>query len=259
VSSLRSPLERRAGAVDVTAFKALLFDLDGVITRTAAVHAAAWKRLFDAFLERRAQALHLPFEPFDIATDYVHSVDGRRRYDGVQSFLESRGIDLPRGDPADPPGDDTVCALGNAKDQLFAEELQRHDVEVFEDTVALIDVARDRGVRTAVVSASEHCTDILERARLLDRFDVRVTGLEAAQLGLRGKPAPDTFLRAAALLGVAPVDAVVFEDALSGVQAGRAGGFGLVVGVDRGDAGADLIRNGADIACADLRRLYRDE
>lgn len=235
---------------DVTGYRALLFDLDGVITRTATVHAAAWKRLFDGFLGPRGRAL------FDIAVDYPRYVDGRPRYDAVAGVLESRGIVLPTGSPSDPPGEDTVCALGNAKNRLFTEELDRHGVEVFDDTVALVRAARRQGRRTAVVSASENCVDILRRAGLLELFDATVTGLDVARLGLRGKPAPDTFLLAAELLGVAPSDAVVFEDALSGVRAGRAGGFGLVVGVDRGGAGEALLRSGADIACSDLRQLW---
>jgi alpha,alpha-trehalase len=234
----------------VTGYSALLFDLDGVITRTATLHAAAWKRLFDEFLEPRGGA------PFAIATDYPRHVDGRPRYDAVTSVLGSRGIVLPPGSPSDPPGEDTVCALGNAKNRLFTEELHRHGVEVFDDTVALIRAARRRGRRTAVVSASENCADILRQASLLGLFDAMVTGRDFARLDLRGKPAPDTFLRAADLLGVAPRDAVVFEDALSGVRAGRAGGFALVVGVDRGGAAEALLRSGADIACSDLRRLW---
>ncbi|MGZ8471794.1 MAG: beta-phosphoglucomutase family hydrolase, partial [Gemmatirosa sp.] len=246
---------RAEPTTDLTAYQALLFDLDGVITRTATIHAAAWKALFDDFLERRAKERDAAFEPFEIATDYVRHVDGKRRYDGVDAFLRSRGIALPWGTPEDPPGDDTVCAVGNAKNRRFAAELRRHDVEVYDDTVALIRAARAAGTKTAVVSASENCHEILRRAGLLELFDAEVTGIEAAQLGLAGKPAPDTFLKAAELLGVAPEHAVVFEDALSGVQAGRAAGFGLVVGVDRGGVGDALIANGADIACADLRRL----
>ena len=240
-----SPLD-----ADVTRYRALLFDLDGVITRTATVHAAAWKRLFDEFLVPRGRA------PFDIATDYPRHVDGRPRYDAVKSVLQSRGLVLEPGTPADPPGEDTVCALGNAKNRLFTKELDRHGVEVFDDTEALIRAARRHGRRTAVVSASENCTAILRQAGLLDLFDATVTGVDAARLGLRGKPAPDTFLLAADLVGVAPRDAVVFEDALAGVRAGQSGGFGLVVGVDRGGAGAALLRNGADVACSDLRRLW---
>jgi alpha,alpha-trehalase len=238
-------------------FEALLFDLDGVITKTAAVHAEAWKGLFDEFLRRRADEQGEVFRPFVIADDYVRYVDGKRRYDGVAGFLESRGIELPRGDPTDGPDAATVCGLGNRKDRYFLAELEAHGVEVFADAVALLDAARDAGTRIAVVSASENCDRILTRAGLIDRFEVRVTGREAAAWDLPGKPAPDTFLKAAELLGVAPALAVVLEDAISGVQAGRAGGFGLVVGVDRGDAGEALAANGADLVVRDLTDLLR--
>lgn len=241
--------------VDATRFAALLFDLDGVITRTATVHAAAWKQLFDEFLERWAREHGEPFRPFDVATDYVRYVDGRRRYDGVASFLHSRAIELPSGDPSDDPDRLTVCGLGNAKNGYFAAALGRQGVEVFDDAVALIHAAREAGAKVAVVSASENCRAILVRAGLLEHFDAAVTGIEAAQLSLPGKPAPDTFVKAAELLGTDPRDAAVFEDAISGVQAGRAGGFGLVVGVDRGGAGEALAANGADIVCSDLRAL----
>jgi beta-phosphoglucomutase family hydrolase len=234
---------------------ALLFDLDGVITRTATVHAAAWKRLFDDFLERWAAEHGEPFAPFDIATDYVLHVDGRRRYDGVDALLRSRGIALPWGSPQDAPRFRSVCGLGNAKNAYFTSELAHQGVQVFDDTVALIRAARERGRSIAVVSASENCRAVLRRAALLDLFDAEVTGVEAARLELPGKPAPDTFLHAAGLLGAAPGDAAVFEDAIAGVQAGRAGGFGLVVGVDRGDARSGLAAAGADVVCTDLTQL----
>jgi beta-phosphoglucomutase family hydrolase len=240
---------------DLSQYKALLFDLDGVVTRTATIHAAAWKQLFDEFLEQRARSDGTAFEPFEIATDYVRHVDGRRRYDGVDAFLRSRGIELPWGAPSDPPGDATVCSLGNAKNRHFEAQLERHQVEVFEDAVALIRHARARRTSIAIVSASENCREILERAGLLELFDAAVTGIEAAERGLSGKPAPDTFLAAAGLLHVPPREAVVFEDAIAGVQAGRAGGFGLVVGVDRGDAGDALLTAGAHVVCTDLKQL----
>ena len=233
-------------------FSALLFDLDGVVTRTATVHAAAWKQLFDEFLQTWAAEHHVPFEPFEVETDYVRHVDGRRRYDGVDRFVRSRGIELPWGAPTDVPGTRTVCGLGNAKNAYFTAELERHGVEVFADAVALMREARSRGKRIAVVSASENCRAILGRAGLLDLFDALVTGVEAARLGLAGKPAPDTFLHAANLLETAPENAVVFEDAIAGVEAGRAGGFGLVVGVDRGGAGAGLAAGGAHVVSGDL-------
>jgi beta-phosphoglucomutase family hydrolase len=236
---------------------ALLFDLDGVITRTAAVHAQAWKALFDELLRQLADEGGEPFRPFGIADDYVRHVDGRRRYDGVAGFLASRGIDLPWGDPSDGPDERTVCGLGNRKDRYFRDALDEHGVEVFADAVVLLDAARDAGTALAVVSASENAEVILRRVDLFERFQVAVTGREAAAWDLAGKPAPDTFLKAAELLGVAPGRAVVLEDAISGVQAGRAGGFGLVVGVDRGDAAEALLAHGADLVVADLADLVR--
>jgi beta-phosphoglucomutase family hydrolase len=240
---------------ELSNFDALLFDLDGVVTRTATIHATAWKQLFDEFLRRRTREHGIAYAPFEIGTDYVRHVDGRRRYDGVDAFLRSRGIELPWGSPSDPAGDATVCALGNAKNRHFEEQLRRHPVEVFDDTVALIRAVRARGSAIAIVSASENCRAILERAGLRELFDVAVTGVEAAELGLAGKHAPDTFLKAAELLGVPPARAIVFEDAIAGVQAGRAGGFGLVVGVDRGGAETALRDAGADLVCAELTKL----
>ncbi len=238
---------------DISCYDALLFDLDGVITRTATLHAAAWKDLFDNFLAGRARRRQEPFVPFNTATDYLLYVDGRRRYDGVDTFLRSRGIELPHGDPADPPQAETICGLGNRKNGYFTQRLAQLGVEVFDDTVELINAARRHGRKLAVVSASENCEAILARAGLLDHFDTRVTGVEAAALHLPGKPAPDTYLKAAELLDTPPAAAVIFEDAISGVQAGRAGGFGLVVGVDRRGE-ADLLRtHGADVVSADLR------
>lgn len=240
-------------------FRALLFDLDGVITRTAAVHAAAWKVLFDEFLAARASERGEAFVPFDVATDYVRHVDGRRRYDGVDTFLRSRGIELPWGSPSDGGDEPTVCGLGNRKDRYFLRALEERGVDVFDDAVALVDAAIAAGVATAVVSASENAEEVLRRVGLLDRFAVRVTGREAAAWSLAGKPAPDTFLKAAELVGVAAVDAVVLEDAISGVAAGRAGAFGLVVGVDRGGAHDALLANGADVVVSDLRDLLGRE
>jgi beta-phosphoglucomutase family hydrolase len=238
---------------DISTYDALLFDLDGVITRTATLHAAAWKALFDDYLSRRAGELNEPFVAFDTVGDYLLYVDGRRRYDGVDTFLRSRGIELPPGDPTDPPGAETICGLGNRKNDYFNERLAQLGVETFDDTVELINEARRHGRKVAVVSASENCAAILTRAGLLDLFDARVTGVEAAQLHLPGKPAPDTYLKAAELLDTPPAAAVVFEDAISGVQAGRAGGFGLVVGVDRRGEGELLRRHGADVVSDDLR------
>ncbi len=246
---------RGSGRRAWSSYDAVLFDLDGVIMRTAAVHAAAWKALFDEFLAARAHGAD--FEPFDIDRDYRRHVDGRRRYDGVAAFLASRGIDLAYGSPDDPPGAPTCCGLGNRKNRFFLAELATQGVAVFPDAVELIDALAVAGMPMAVVSASENCTALLDRVGLLTRFAARVTGLEAAQWGLAGKPAPDTFLRAAELLGVHPSDAIVVEDAVAGVQAARAGGFGLVVGVDRDGQADGLAASGADLVLTDLTDLLR--
>jgi beta-phosphoglucomutase family hydrolase len=242
-------------STDLDAYHALLFDLDGVITDTAAVHATAWKALFDEFLAERAAEQGTPFEPFDIATDYVRHVDGRRRLDGVRTFLASRRIEVPEGGPDDGPDERTVVGLGRRKDRWFNAALDRDGVTVFDDGVELVRRMRQRGKALAVVSASENATPVLRRAGLLDLFDVRVTGVEASERGLAGKPAPDTFIEAARLLGAAVGASVVFEDAISGVEAGRAGAFGLVVGVDRTGSGDALAAHGADVVVEDLRTL----
>lgn len=236
-------------------FDAVLFDLDGVLTATAKVHAACWKKMFDDFMRRRAASNKQPFQPFDIETDYRPYVDGKLRYEGVRSFLESRGIHLPYGDPESPPGHETICGLGNLKDEMVKEILESDGVEIYNGAVAFVRHLRRQGIKTAVVSASSNCGAVLKAAGIEDLFDVRVDGEAAARLKLAGKPAPDTFLRAAEELGVDPKRAVVFEDAISGVQAGRAGGFGLVIGVARkGDAKA-LKENGADIVVNDLSEM----
>lgn len=240
---------------DLLAFDAMLFDLDGVITRTASVHAASWKALFDDFLARRADERGEPFVPFEIATDYVRYVDGRRRLDGVRSFLASRGIELPEGDPGDGPDTETVVGLGRRKDRWFIAALDRDGVEPYDDGVRLVRAVHEHDRGVAVVSGSENCVPVLRRAGLLELFPVRVTGVEAAELRLPGKPHPDTFLAAARQLGVPPERAVVFEDAVSGVQAGRAGGFGLVVGVDRVGGAEALAAAGADVVVDDLATL----
>ena len=236
-------------------FDAVLFDLDGVITDTAAVHARAWKTMFDAYLRQRAEATGTAFEPFTIERDYKTYVDGKPRYDGVRSFLLSRGIELPEGTPADPAEAETVCGLGNRKNELVNQLIEDEGVVVYDGSVRLLHQLRDAGVRLAIVSSSKNCVTVLRNAGLLDLFDARVDGVVAAERGLPGKPAPDTFLAAARDLGATPERAVVVEDAISGVQAGRAGGFGLVVGVDRdGDPGA-LRGNGADVVVTDLGDL----
>jgi beta-phosphoglucomutase family hydrolase len=236
-------------------FEAVLFDLDGVLTATAKVHAACWKQAFDEFLQRRADRNSETSQPFDIKKDYEEYVDGKPRNDGVQSFLQSRGIKLPYGDPDDPPDRETICGLGNRKNDLFNQALKDQGVEVFDGSVAWLRQVRQKGLKTAVVSSSKHCQAIIEVAGLADLFDARVDGKVAEELNLKGKPAPDTFLKAAEQLQVPPEKAVVVEDATAGVEAGHNGGFALVIGVDRkGDAEA-LRQHGADLVVSDLKEL----
>lgn len=235
--------------MDWSDYDAALFDLDGVITPTAEVHERAWGRMFSDFL-----ADHPDAAPYT-DDDYFTYVDGKPRYEGVASFLESRGIELPHGDPSDDPQAETVCALGNRKNDYFSEVLRTDGVEAYPGSVSLLDALADRGTRVALVSSSRNAMKVLEAAGLADRFEVVVDGEVAARDGIAGKPKPDTYEAAADRLGVPTTRSVVFEDAVSGVQAGAAGDFGLVVGVDRG-AGRDvLLDNGADIVVADLAEV----
>lgn len=240
-------------------FDAFIFDLDGVVTRTARVHARAWKRLFDEFLRRRSQATGKPFVPFDLQADYRRHVDGKPRFDGVRSFLDSRSIEVPEGTGNGEVGTETIRSLGNRKNEYFQQELKEHGVEVFDSTAALIHALREGGIKTAVVSSSRNCPLVLEAAGLAPLFDARVDGNELQRLGLAGKPDPAMFLEAARRLGVEPARAVVIEDAVAGVQAGRAGRFGLVIGVDRGAGREQLERHGAEVVVDDLARLRFDE
>lgn len=234
--------------LDLPKIRAVVFDTDGVVTDTARVHAAAWKHVFDEFLRGRSA-------PFDIRADYLRYVDGRARLDGVRTFLASRGISLPEGEPWDAPGAPTVHGLGLAKDALFVEQIDRHAVAAFPSTVALLHELRRRGSRTAAVSASRHCRTIIASAGLARLFDVVVDGNDAARLALPGKPDPALFLEAARRLEVPPAETAIVEDALPGIEAGRRGGFGLVVAVDRIGHGDALGRAGADIVVADLGEL----
>lgn len=236
-------------------FDAVLFDLDGVLTSTAKIHSRCWKIMFDEFLGRRAVDGGEPFRPFDIVTDYKLYVDGKPRYDGVRSFLASRNISIPDGTPTDPRTAVTVCGLGNRKDELVKAAINRGEVEAYPGSVALVRQLRERGIRTAVVSSSNNCRDVLRAAGIENLFDARVDGLVSTELHLPGKPAPDTYLKAAEMLGVGPARAVVVEDALAGVQSGRAGGFGLVIGVDRGGSRDALREHGADVVVTDLGEL----
>jgi beta-phosphoglucomutase family hydrolase len=236
-------------------FDAVIFDLDGVLTDTARVHAASWKRMFDAFLRRRAEVRGEPFRAFEVDPDYRLYVDGKPRYDGVRDFLESRGIELPEGSRDDPPDRETVCGLGNRKNELVVDAIGSGGVDAYPGSMALVRHVLDAGLRTAVVSASTNCAAVLEAAKIADLFEVRVDGVVLERRGLPGKPQPDSFLEAARELGVEPGRSVVVEDALAGVEAGRAGGFGLVVGVARKDDEAALAEKGADVVVHDLAEL----
>ncbi len=238
--------------IDPKRFEAVLFDLDGVLTATAKVHATAWKELFDGFLQSWSREHGIPFQPFSIETDYTLYVDGKSRNDGVISFLESRGIRLPSGDPRDPPDRPSVAGLAGRKDELVHALLARDGVEVYPASISLVRSLREHGVRTAVVSSSRNCQLVLKAARIEDLFDVRVDGVVAGEEEIPGKPGPEMFLFAAGKLGVAPGQAVVVEDAIAGVQAGKAGGFGLVVGIARGADAASLREAGADVVVNDL-------
>ncbi|HEY2772052.1 MAG TPA: beta-phosphoglucomutase family hydrolase [Solirubrobacteraceae bacterium] len=234
---------------------ACLFDLDGVLTQTAKVHAAAWKQTFDEFLRHRAERSGEEFVPFDKVKDYDEYVDGLPRYDGVKSFLHSRGIELPQGTPDDPPGEDTIDAIGNRKNELVLKLIHDDGVEAYDGSVRYVKAARDAGLRRAVVSSSTNCRDVLKVAGIVDLFEEIVDGHVADREHLKGKPAPDTFLAGAKALGVEPRQAVVFEDALAGVAAGRAGKFGFVVGVDRVGQADALKEHGADVVVQDLAEL----
>ncbi len=235
--------------------RACLFDLDGVLTQTATAHAAAWKEMFDAFLRARADKTGEPFVPFDPVVDYRAYVDGKPRYDGVRSFLASRGIELPEVAPNNSEGVETIRGLGDRKNELVREMIHRVGVTTFEGSVRYVLAARQAGLHRAVVSASENTREVLAAAGISDLFEVRIDGVVAREEGLRGKPAPDTFLAAARELGVVPDEAAVFEDALAGVEAGRAGRFGFVVGVDRTGRAEALRGHGADIVVSDLAEL----
>jgi len=233
--------------------------MDGVLTKTAAVHAAAWKQMFDEFLRRRAQASGGEFTPFDIHDDYDDYVDGKPREDGVRDFLASRGISLPDGSPSDPPSAGTVYGLGSRKNELLLARIRDDGVEVYEGSVRYLEAVQKAGLHRAVVSSSANTAQVLKVTGLEHFFEVRVDGVTVAQRHLHGKPAPDTFLDAARQLGVEPARAAVFEDALSGVAAGRAGHFGFVVGVDRVGQAAALAEHGADRVVQDLAELLDDQ
>jgi len=235
--------------------RACLFDLDGVLTQTAKVHAAAWKEMFDAYLRSRADASGERFLPFDQGADYDEYVDGKPREDGVRSFLHSRGIELPPGSPDDPPERETIAGLGNRKNEIVLRLIHDRGVQAYDGSVRYVNAAREAGLRRAVVSSSTNCRDVLRAASIEDLFEARIDGVVAEREHLRGKPAPDTFLAGARALGTPASEAVVFEDALAGVAAGRAGGFGFVVGVDRVGQADELREHGASVVVEDLADL----
>ncbi len=242
-------------AVSWDRFQAVFFDLDGVLTDTARIHAVCWKQLFDDYLESRAESRGEAFVPFDLERDYATYVDGKPRIDGTRDFLASRGIHLPEGRVGDPPREESIHGLSIRKDALFLRVLRSEGIEAYPGSKALVARVREQGLRTAVVSSSHNCAEVLEAAGLAGDFEARVDGVVIDEMGLKGKPAPDSFLEAAQRLGVAPERGVVVEDALSGVAAGRAGGFGLVIGVDRTGNAQALREQGADVVVGDLAEL----
>jgi len=237
------------------AVTACLFDLDGVLTQTASVHAAAWKEMFDEFLRGRAQSSGQKFRPFDAHDDYDRYVDGKPRLAGTRDFLASRGIDLPEGDESDTPGSETVNGLSNRKNELVLDKIRTEGVQVYDGSVGYVRAVRAAGFRTAVVSSSANTKEVLRATGIADLFDAVIDGTVAHDRHLAGKPAPDTFLAGAEAVGVGPQAAAVFEDALAGVAAGRAGHFGFVVGVDRVGQADALRHNGADVVVRDLSEL----
>jgi beta-phosphoglucomutase family hydrolase len=250
------PLEARSAVLGLPeTVHACLFDLDGVLTDTASVHTKAWKAMFDEYLSQRANSTGDQFVPFDPVDDYRRYVDGKKRDDGVRSFLKSRGIDLPDGDPDDPADAKTVYGLGNRKNEAFQKTLHQDGVEVFDGSRRYLERVAAAGLATAVVSSSANTRDVLAITGLDRLIQQRVDGVTLREEHIAGKPAPDSFLRAAQLLEVAPAAAAVFEDALSGVAAGHAGNFGFVVGVDRVGQADELRRNGADVVVTDLSEL----
>lgn len=241
--------------IDLTQYDAALFDLDGVLTNTATVHSAAWKEMFDEYLQQRAAKRGEVFSPFSIEEDYHEYVDGKPRYDGVRDFLSARGIQLPHGTPEDEPAKETVCGLGNRKDRLVNKIMERDGIEVFPGSLRFLEAAKAAGLKLAVVSSSCNCLAVIRNGKIESFFQERVDGNTAAEENLPGKPQPDTFLKAAERLGVTPSKSMLLEDAIVGVQAGERGAFGLVIGVARRDNIQALRDNGAHVVVTDLADL----
>ena len=241
--------------IDLRAYAGWLFDLDGVLTATARIHSRCWKTMFDEFLERLSARAGRPFVPFDTGEDYQLYVDGKPRDAGVRDFLASRQITLPEGTDDDGPDVETVAGLGRWKNDMVVEAIAAGEVEVFDGSVRLLHRLRGQGIQTAVVSSSRNCLDVLRSVGIEDLFDAHVDGLVARELQLPGKPAPDTFQEGARRLGIPEESAVVVEDAVAGVEAGSAGSFALVIGVDRGGNRERLVAGGADVVVSDLDEL----
>ena len=240
-------------------FDAVIFDMDGVITKTAVVHFLAWKKTFDEYLRYREIEYREPFGEFTHAGDYLSFVDGRPRYQGVETFLKSRGINIPFGEPEDEPRKETVCGLGNRKNEFFNKVLEEEGAGVYDSTIKLIKELLERGVKVGVATSSKNCVLILKKAGITNLFETRVDGVVSAELGLKGKPEPDIFTTASDNLGVKYHRAIVVEDAVSGVQAGFKGHFGLVIGVARGNNALELKAHGADFVVEDLSETNVDE
>jgi len=240
-------------------FDAVIFDMDGVITKTAIVHSIAWKKMFDEYLLFRATEYKEPYKEFTHTNDYLPYVDGRPRYKGVDNFLKSRGIEIPFGHPSDEPKKETACGLGNRKDEFFNLHLKEHGVEVYDSTIKLIHELLAKGIKVGVATSSKNCVLILNKVGITNLFETRVDGVVSASLGLKGKPEPDIFTTAADNLGVQYARAVVIEDAVSGVQAGSKGNFGLTLGVAREDNAHELKSNGAEIVVEDLAEITIDD
>ena len=251
--------EGRSATLQLRDVDAVVFDMDGVVTDTARVHASAWKRMFDGYLGERARRTETSWEPFDEDLDYRRHVDGKPRHDGVDAFLRSRAITLPWGEPSDPPDQETVCGLGARKDGYFLEQLDQVGAECFSSTVALIGRLEHAGIRTAIISASRNMDQVLRSAGVAELCAVRVNGIDAERLGLRGKPDPAIFLEAARRIEAHPHRTAVVDDAIAGVEAGRRGGFALVIGVDRTGHPEALFDGGADVVVSDLGELRLED